>query len=191
MNSQPESLLFLWRRSMWDKPAPVVIVTRLRQPTTAPLLPLPPSSNHSSMRPRGLSGSESACPCRRQGFSPWSGKIPRAVGWPRPCKNDGGHAPQSPPHERPRNGGDTHSGGSLGLLPQRGEAVRPRSPRTAKNKIHYKHPTAQRLKSPHLRPSLPFLLGHRDFPVAKRPLTATRCAESCSPRGGVLSSLST
>ena len=117
-----------------------MLVTRLRQPTTAPPQPLPPSSNHSSMRPRGLSGSESACPCRRQGFSPWSGKIPCAVGWPRPCKNDWGHAPQSPPHERPCNGGDTHRGGSVGLLPQRGEATRPRSPRTAKNKINYKHP---------------------------------------------------
>ena len=30
--------------------------------------------------PRWLSGEESACECRRHGFNPWSGRIPRARG---------------------------------------------------------------------------------------------------------------
>ena len=30
--------------------------------------------------PWWFSGKESACQCRRHGFSPWSGRIPRAAG---------------------------------------------------------------------------------------------------------------
>ena len=36
-------------------------------------------------RPWRLSGKESACRCRRQGFDPWSGKIPYAAGQLSPC----------------------------------------------------------------------------------------------------------
>ena len=35
--------------------------------------------------PWGFSGKESACPCKSHGFSPWSGKTPRAPGQRRLC----------------------------------------------------------------------------------------------------------
>ena len=35
--------------------------------------------------PRGLSGKESACRCRRHGFDPWSGKIPHTTEQLSPC----------------------------------------------------------------------------------------------------------
>ena len=47
---------------------------------------------------------ESACQCRGHGFSPWSGRIPRATEQLSPCSTTGKATPVRGPHTATRSG---------------------------------------------------------------------------------------